>query len=136
VASSSLTTASCPFLAAYVYGLFASIWTKDVAKALKVAEKIEAGMITINKAFGFDTNSAFGGWKGSGVGREDGQYGSKELLQEKTMKIAMTLETPTLEDIFIANLFRLNVSLPNLDVHLEPTISTKKTLFNAPLGNI
>jgi aldehyde dehydrogenase (NAD+) len=72
------------------YGLFASIWTKDVAKALKVAGKIEAGTITINKAFGFDANTAFGGWKGSGVGREGGLYGLKEFLHEKTIKIAMT----------------------------------------------
>jgi aldehyde dehydrogenase (NAD+) len=38
------------------YGLYASIWTKDVAKALRAAGKIEAGVVTINKAFGFDTN--------------------------------------------------------------------------------
>lgn len=72
------------------YGLYASIWTKDVAKALRVAGKIEAGVVTINKAFGFDTNSAFGGWKGSGVGREGGHYGLKEFLQVKTIKIGIT----------------------------------------------
>jgi aldehyde dehydrogenase (NAD+) len=72
------------------YGLYASIWTKDVAKALKVAGKIEAGVITINKPFGFDTNSAVGGWKGSGVGREGGHYGLQEFLQVKTIKIGMT----------------------------------------------
>jgi aldehyde dehydrogenase (NAD+) len=72
------------------YGLYASIWTKDVAKTLRVAGKIEAGVITINKAFGFDTNSAFGGWKGSGVGREGGYYRLKEFLQVKTIKIGMT----------------------------------------------
>jgi len=41
------------------YGTLCYIWTKDVAKALRVAGKIEAGVITINKTFGFDTNSAF-----------------------------------------------------------------------------
>jgi acyl-CoA reductase-like NAD-dependent aldehyde dehydrogenase len=45
--------------------------SKDVAKALRVAGKIKAGVITINKAFGFDTNSAFGGWKGKKVAITD-----------------------------------------------------------------
>lgn len=71
------------------YGLYASIYTKDMAKALRVAGKIEAGAISINKGFQFDMNTAFGGWKGSGLGREGGNYGLKEFLQEKTIKIGM-----------------------------------------------
>lgn len=72
------------------YGLYAAIYTADMAKALRVAGKVEAGAISINKGFQFDMNSAFGGWKGSGMGREGGQYGLKEFLQEKTIKISMT----------------------------------------------
>jgi aldehyde dehydrogenase (NAD+) len=72
------------------YGLYAAIYTSDVAKALRVARNVEAGSISINKGFQFDMNSAFGGWKGSGIGREGGQYGLREFLQEKTIKISMS----------------------------------------------
>ena len=72
------------------YGLYASIYSRDVAKALRVAGKIEAGTVSINKRFQLDLNSAFGGWKGSGLGREGGSYGLKEFLQEKTIKISMS----------------------------------------------
>jgi aldehyde dehydrogenase (NAD+) len=72
------------------YGLYAAIYTTDMAKALRVAGKVEAGTISINKGFQLDMNSAFGGWKGSGLGREGGNYGLKEFLQEKSIKISMT----------------------------------------------
>jgi len=71
------------------YGLFSSVFTKDMKKALRVAEKIEAGMVSINKGYALDIDTAFGGWKASGLGREGGLYGLKAFLQEKTIKIAM-----------------------------------------------
>jgi aldehyde dehydrogenase (NAD+) len=72
------------------YGLHAVIHTQDIAKGLRIAGKIEAGYISINKGISVDVNTAFGGWKGSGLGREGGKYGLKEFLQEKTIKIDMS----------------------------------------------
>lgn len=72
------------------YGLYAAIYTRDVAKALRVAGKVEAGTVIVNKGFQLDTNTAFGGWKMSGLGREGGEYGLKEFLQEKSIKISMS----------------------------------------------
>lgn len=72
------------------YGLYAAIYTTDMVRALRVAGKVEAGTISINKGFAFDLNSAFGGWKSSGLGREGGNYGLKEFLQEKSIKISMS----------------------------------------------
>jgi aldehyde dehydrogenase (NAD+) len=72
------------------YGLYASIYTADMAKALRVAGHVEAGTVSINKGFQYDINTAFGGWKGSGLGREGGMYGLKEFLQEKSIKISMS----------------------------------------------
>jgi len=72
------------------FGLFASIFTKDVGKGLRVANKLEAGNISINQGFAFDVDTAFGGWKQSGWGREGGIYGLKAFLQEKTIKVKMS----------------------------------------------
>jgi aldehyde dehydrogenase (NAD+) len=71
------------------FGLFASIFTKDVKKGLRVAGKIEAGTVGINKGFAYDMDSPFGGWKCSGLGREGGVYGLKSFLQEKAILVDM-----------------------------------------------
>lgn len=71
------------------FGLFASIFTEDIKKGLRVAGKIEAGTVNINKGFASDMDSPFGGWKGSGLGREGGAYGLRAFLQEKAIIIDM-----------------------------------------------
>jgi len=71
------------------FGLFASIFTKDIPKALRVAGKIESGTVGINKGAEFDMDAPFGGWKQSGIGRECGVYGLRAFLQEKTIDIKM-----------------------------------------------
>lgn len=71
------------------YGLFAAVFTKDTKKGLRVAGKVEAGTVLINQGFGFDMDTAFGGWKQSGIGLEGGEYGLKAFLQAKTVKISM-----------------------------------------------
>ena len=73
-----------------VYGLYAAIYTTDMVKALRVAGNVDAGTVSVNKGFQSDLDTAFGGWKGSGLGREGGMYGLKEFLQEKTIKISMS----------------------------------------------
>ena len=55
------------------YGLFASIWTRDLATAHGVARQLEAGMVTINEPPMTFPQTPFGGYKESGVGFEQGR---------------------------------------------------------------
>jgi acyl-CoA reductase-like NAD-dependent aldehyde dehydrogenase len=55
-----------------IYGLSGSIWTRDGAKALRVARAIETGVISINSNTSVRVSTPFGGFKQSGVGRELG----------------------------------------------------------------
>ena len=54
------------------YGLFAAIWTKDLAQALSVAPRLEAGMVTVNEAPASFPQTPFAGMKESGLGFEQG----------------------------------------------------------------
>ncbi|WPH02462.1 Hypothetical protein R9X50_00532600 [Acrodontium crateriforme] len=73
------------------YGLGASLYTADVARALRVASKLEAGTVGINSAFATSPQTPFGGHKQSGIGRESGPEGLKEYLQPKTIHINMNV---------------------------------------------
>src|SRR5439155_11537086 len=55
-----------------IYGLSGSIWTRDGAKALRVARAIETGVLSINSNSSVRVATPFGGFKQSGVGRELG----------------------------------------------------------------
>ncbi len=55
------------------YGLFASVWTRDLARAHTVARELEAGMVTVNDPPMTFPQSPFGGYKESGVGFEQGR---------------------------------------------------------------
>ena len=55
-----------------IYGLSGSIWTRDGAKALRVARAIDTGVLSINSNSSVRVTTPFGGFKQSGVGRELG----------------------------------------------------------------
>jgi acyl-CoA reductase-like NAD-dependent aldehyde dehydrogenase len=55
-----------------IYGLSGSIWSRDGAKALRVARAVEAGVLSINSNTSVRVSTPFGGFKQSGVGRELG----------------------------------------------------------------
>jgi betaine-aldehyde dehydrogenase len=57
------------------YGLSGSIWTRDGARAFRVARGIETGVLSINSNTSVRVNTPFGGFKQSGVGRELGMQG-------------------------------------------------------------
>jgi succinate-semialdehyde dehydrogenase/glutarate-semialdehyde dehydrogenase len=65
------------------FGLVSFVHTRDLAKALAVSERIEAGMVGINRGVVSDPAAPFGGWKQSGVGREGGHDGLMEYLESK-----------------------------------------------------
>lgn len=69
------------------FGLGASIWTKDIKKAERLAGKIEAGNVFVNNNVHSDPRLPFGGIKKSGFGRELGSYGIKEFVNIKTVFI-------------------------------------------------
>lgn len=65
------------------FGLVSFVHTRDLSKALAVAERIEAGMVGINRGIVSDPAAPFGGWKQSGVGREGGHDGLLDYLETK-----------------------------------------------------
>jgi len=70
------------------YALYASVFTKDIDRALRVAKQLEAGMVGINTAsptLHYDV--PFGGWKQSGYGREMGRTWVESWTQVKTLYI-------------------------------------------------
>lgn len=71
-----------------IYGLAAGIWTRDVAKAMRIADRIEAGTVYINNYFNAATQSPVGGYKQSGYGRENGWEGMRGYMQTKSVWLA------------------------------------------------
>lgn len=66
------------------YGLAGYVSGEDVARAKKIAEQMQAGVISVN-AFGHTPFAPFGGMKQSGIGRENGAYGIQSYLEYKTI---------------------------------------------------
>lgn len=71
------------------YGLAASIWTKDISRANRVAAKVESGIIWINCWLLRDLRTPFGGLKNSGVGREGGWEALKFFTEAKNVCIQL-----------------------------------------------
>jgi len=68
-----------------IYGLAAGIWTKDIAKAHRLASLLRAGTVWINCYNMFDAASPFGGYKQSGYGREMGHHALKNYTEVKSV---------------------------------------------------
>ncbi|CDS03162.1 hypothetical protein LRAMOSA00564 [Lichtheimia ramosa] len=69
------------------YGLAAAVFTSNISTAINVSNKLEAGSVWVNCYNLVDVMSPFGGYKQSGIGRENGEYGLENFLQVKCVKI-------------------------------------------------
>ncbi|HTU07509.1 MAG TPA: aldehyde dehydrogenase family protein, partial [Trebonia sp.] len=72
------------------YGLAGAVWTKDVHRAHRVAARIKAGSVWINAYRVVAPSVPFGGFKHSGLGRENGIHAIDEYLEEKAIWVELT----------------------------------------------
>ena len=77
-----------------VYGLAAGVWTRNIRRALSMAERLQAGTIWVNTYRAVSYMSPFGGYKRSGIGRESGKEMVKQYMQTKSVWIATESEFP------------------------------------------
>jgi betaine-aldehyde dehydrogenase len=70
-----------------VYGLAASVWTKNIDKALTVTRRVRAGRFWVNTIMAGGPEMPLGGFKASGWGREAGMYGVEEYTQVKSVHV-------------------------------------------------
>ena len=71
-----------------IYGLSGSVWTRNGAKALRVARAVETGVLSINSNTSVRVATPFGGFKQSGVGRELGPHALEHYSEVKTVYYA------------------------------------------------
>ena len=70
------------------YGLVAGVWSGDVARGLRVAERIDAGQVAVNGG-PLTIETPFGGFKQSGYGREKGIEALHDYAQVKSVSLAL-----------------------------------------------
>jgi (Z)-2-((N-methylformamido)methylene)-5-hydroxybutyrolactone dehydrogenase len=75
------------------YGLAAGIWTKDIQRAHRVAHALRAGTVWINSYRTLSFNTPFGGYKMSGIGRENGMESLNEYTQVKSVWVELSGQT-------------------------------------------
>ncbi len=71
-----------------IYGLSGSIWTRDGARALRVARRLESGVLSINSNTSVRVSTPFGGFKQSGYGRELGPHAVEAYTEVKSIYYA------------------------------------------------
>jgi aldehyde dehydrogenase (NAD+) len=71
------------------YGLAGSVTSASDERALAVASRIRAGMISVNGGVSYGADAPFGGYKASGVGRQNGLEGFEQYLETKTVAIGI-----------------------------------------------
>lgn len=69
------------------FGLAAAVWTSDIGRAIRMSEKLQAGTVWVNTYRAVSFMAPFGGYKDSGLGRENGIDAIREYLQTKCVWI-------------------------------------------------
>ncbi len=77
-----------------LYGLAAGVWTQNIRRAILMSEKLRAGTVWVNTYRAVSYMSPFGGYKRSGLGRENGAEAIYEYLQIKSVWISTATEVP------------------------------------------
>jgi betaine-aldehyde dehydrogenase len=72
------------------YGLAAAVWTRDIKKAINTAKALRAGIVWINDTQPAPTESPWGGYKQSGIGRELGREGLDDYLEAKHIYVNLS----------------------------------------------
>jgi aldehyde dehydrogenase (NAD+) len=70
-----------------LYGLAAGVWTENMRRAIRMSERLEAGTVWVNMYRAVSYMSPFGGYKFSGLGRENGQEAIRAYMQTKSVWI-------------------------------------------------
>ncbi|EJF53347.1 NAD-dependent aldehyde dehydrogenase [Saprospira grandis DSM 2844] len=71
-----------------LYGLGAGVWTRDMHQAYQISRKIEAGRVWVNNYHAYPAHAPFGGYKKSGIGRENHKMMLAHYRQTKNMLIS------------------------------------------------
>ena len=69
------------------YGLVAYLYTRDLGRGMRVSEKLDFGMIGLNRGLVSDPAAPFGGMKQSGIGREGAHEGLLEFLETQYVSV-------------------------------------------------
>ncbi len=70
-------------------GLAAGLWTQDMARCIRLSERIAAGTVYVNMYRSVSSSSPVGGYKHSGYGRQNGIEAIKEFLQVKSVGVGL-----------------------------------------------
>jgi succinate-semialdehyde dehydrogenase / glutarate-semialdehyde dehydrogenase len=70
------------------YGLVAYLYTKDLSRGLRISERLDFGMIGLNRGLVSDPAAPFGGMKQSGIGREGAHEGLMEFLETQYVSVS------------------------------------------------
>jgi (Z)-2-((N-methylformamido)methylene)-5-hydroxybutyrolactone dehydrogenase len=76
------------------FGLAAGVWTKDLRRAMLMADRLKAGTIWVNNYRSTSFATPFGGFKDSGIGREGGIDAVKNYMEAKSVWISTDLDMP------------------------------------------
>jgi succinate-semialdehyde dehydrogenase / glutarate-semialdehyde dehydrogenase len=69
------------------FGLVAYVYTSGLARGLRITERLESGMVGLNRGLVSDPTAPFGGAKQSGIGREGGYDGLLDYLESKYIAV-------------------------------------------------